>query len=58
MIGEHLSDAQFYFLMLLFLALALAAAAAAIVWPMKVADVLDHPELRGRPEQRGGDWWR
>ena len=58
MIGEQLSDAQFYFLLLLFLALALAAAAAAIVWPMSVADVVDHPDLRDQPEQRSGDWWR
>jgi hypothetical protein len=58
MIGEQLSDAQFYSLMLLFLALALAAAAAVIVWPMKAADVLDHPDLRDRPHQRSGDWWR
>jgi hypothetical protein len=58
MIGELLSDAEFYGLMLGFLALALTAAAVAIVWPMNGADVLDHPHLRDRPDQRGGDWWR
>jgi hypothetical protein len=58
MIGEQLSDAEFYGLMLVFLALALTAAAVAIVWPMNVADVLDHPDLCDRPDQRSGDWWR
>jgi hypothetical protein len=58
MMSELLSDAEFYGLMLLFLMLALAGAAVAIVWPINVADVLDHPDLRDRPDQRGGDWWR
>jgi hypothetical protein len=58
MLSETLSDAEFYGLMLAFVTLALTAAAVAIVWPMNVADVLDHPDLRERPDPRGGDWWR